>query len=48
MVERAFEWLFVLSLVAPAVAVILSVLLVIWPPHRLHHAHHTSSATSPA
>ncbi len=48
MVERAFDWLFVVSLLAPAVAVVVGVLLVLWPPPRLHGADHTSGAASPA
>jgi hypothetical protein len=47
MVERAFEFLFVLALVAPPSAVILGVLLVAWP-QRLHRGTHTSQAASHA
>lgn len=47
MVERAFELLFVLSLVAPAVSLALGVLLVAWP-HRVHRVTHTSRAAAHA
>lgn len=47
MVERAFEFLFVLALVAPPAAVILGVLLLAWP-RRVQRADHTSRAASPA
>ena len=47
MVQRVFEWLFVLSLVAPAVTIILGVLLLLKPSH-IHRAKHASGATFPA
>ena len=47
MIERAFELLFVLSLVAPAVSVVLGVLIVAWP-HQLHGVTHTSRTASHA
>jgi hypothetical protein len=48
MVERAFEFLFTLALVAPAAAVILGVLLLAWPRRRVHGERHTLRTTSHA
>ena len=47
MVERAFEFLFLLSLAAPPATVILGALLVLWP-RRLHDVGHTSRTASHA
>jgi hypothetical protein len=48
MVERAFDFLFALALVAPAAAVILGVLLLAWPHRRVHGVDHTLRTTSHA
>ena len=48
MIERAFEFLFVLALVAPAAAVLLGVFVLAWPRRRVHGVEHTLRATSQA
>ena len=48
MFERAFDFLFVLALVVPPATVIVSVLLLAWPGHRVLGADHTLRTTSPA
>ena len=48
MLERAFDFLFALALVVPPTTVIVSVLLLAWPRHRVHRADHTVRTTSHA
>jgi hypothetical protein len=48
MVERAFEFLFALALVAPPAAVILGVFLVAWPRRRVHGVNHALRTPSHA
>ena len=48
MLERTFEFLFALALVAPPATVIISVLLLAWPRHRVHAVDHTVRTTSHA
>jgi hypothetical protein len=47
MVERAFEVLFVLSLLAPAAAIVVGVWLVAWPRRRARLPSHARVAPSP-
>ena len=46
MLERAFDFLFALALVAPPATVLVSALLLAWPRHR--GAEHTVGITSHA
>ena len=48
MIERAFEVLFVLALVAPPATVIVGVLLLAWPRQQAHVVDHTLRTTSHA
>jgi len=48
MLERAFEFLFALALVAPPATVIVGVLLLAWPRHRVHGVDHPVRTTSHA
>ena len=48
MVERAFEFLFALALVARPAAVILGVFVLAWPRRRAHGVEHTIRTTSHA
>ena len=48
MLERTFEFLFALALVAPPATVIISVMLLAWPRHRVHAVDHTVRTTSHA
>jgi len=48
MFERAFDFLFALALLAPPATVIVGVLLLAWPRHRVSGAGHTVGTTSHA
>lgn len=48
MVERAFEFLFALALVAPPATVIVGVLLLAWPRQQVHGVDQTFRTTSHA
>jgi hypothetical protein len=48
MLERAFDFLFALAFIAPPVTVIVGVLLLVWPRHRVHGADHSVRTTSHA
>ena len=48
MIERAFEFLFVLALVAPTAAVLLGGFVLAWPRRRVHGVGHTLRTTSHA
>ena len=46
MVERAFEFLFALALVAPPAAVIIGVFVLAWPRRSVHVIAHPIRTTS--
>lgn len=48
MVERAFEFLFMLALVAPPATLIVGGLLLAWPRQHVQGVDHTRRTTSPA
>ena len=48
MIQRAFEFLFALTLVAPPATVIVGVLLLAWPRHRVQGVGHSLRTTSHA